>query len=264
MEVTCIYKFRDNTGKIIGYKLQDANRNIQDIGATELKNLIASNKLKVDNLTLTSDGRLMSTTPKISDSSDFSLRKEFKGEHATKDAPTRKNPKDTFAEIDDIAVKAAALLGMYKYNADVKIINKVDCGTRYYGDMTENGTYYFSDYNILFNVNNQKPENLKVIIRYNDDVSDRSDSTEIHEGEIETKSNQVDISDVFKSTVEVKVYRCGSRDILSEFEVRLRDTYKNNYRKQSIKNKMTANKLIETEYPGDKDKKVSIFSLFKR
>ena len=51
-QATCIHKFRDKTGKIIGYKLQDANGTIIDISASEVKTRIYSGELNIDNLTL--------------------------------------------------------------------------------------------------------------------------------------------------------------------------------------------------------------------
>ena len=59
LNVKCINKFRDKTGKIIGYRLQDMNGNIKDFEPNILKTAIIDNKINVINLTLTSDNRLL-------------------------------------------------------------------------------------------------------------------------------------------------------------------------------------------------------------
>lgn len=56
---TCIEKFRDSNGKIIGYRLQDDSGRCLDIEAEQLKLAIFSNQLEVSNLKLTSDSRLI-------------------------------------------------------------------------------------------------------------------------------------------------------------------------------------------------------------
>ena len=60
IKCTCIYKYRDEKGNIKGYKLKDKHGAIQDISSTDLKNAIRAAQIEVDNLTLTSDNRLMS------------------------------------------------------------------------------------------------------------------------------------------------------------------------------------------------------------
>lgn len=62
--VKCIQKFRDNNGKICGYRLIDLNGQTQDAHPETLKQAIRSNQIHVVNLTLTSDNRLIDTTEK--------------------------------------------------------------------------------------------------------------------------------------------------------------------------------------------------------
>ena len=60
--VTCTMKFRDRSNKIVGYRLMGDGR-VQDFEAGELKRAIASGNIRVDNLKLTSDGRLVDCNP---------------------------------------------------------------------------------------------------------------------------------------------------------------------------------------------------------
>lgn len=55
----CIEKFRDKQGRIYGYKLIDANNQIKDMTSNALKKAINNNQIQVENLKLTSDGRLV-------------------------------------------------------------------------------------------------------------------------------------------------------------------------------------------------------------
>ena len=57
--VTCIERFKDKNGVVIGYRLQDEQGNIKDVYPEQLKNVIKQNKISVSNLTLTSDNRLV-------------------------------------------------------------------------------------------------------------------------------------------------------------------------------------------------------------
>lgn len=59
IQVKCIEKFRDNHGKIYGYRLIDLNNKTQDVRPENLKEAIKNNKIHVINLKLTSDGRLV-------------------------------------------------------------------------------------------------------------------------------------------------------------------------------------------------------------
>ena len=64
IQAKCIQKFRDNTGKIYGYRLQDINGKTQDVQPDNLKNAIRNKQINVVNLTLTTDNRLVDTTEK--------------------------------------------------------------------------------------------------------------------------------------------------------------------------------------------------------
>lgn len=64
IQTKCIQKFRDNSGKIYGYHLIDLNGQTQDVRPEILKNAIAKGQIKVINLTLTTDNRLVDTTEK--------------------------------------------------------------------------------------------------------------------------------------------------------------------------------------------------------
>lgn len=57
----CIEKFRDKHDVIVGYALVDKNGVRQEIEAKQLKKMIERREIDVVNLTLTSDGRLIST-----------------------------------------------------------------------------------------------------------------------------------------------------------------------------------------------------------
>lgn len=62
--VKCIEKFRNTSGQIIGYRLQDINGQTQESSADNLKKAIKNNQVHVVNLTLTSDNRLIDTNEK--------------------------------------------------------------------------------------------------------------------------------------------------------------------------------------------------------
>lgn len=55
----CIHKFRNEQGKIYGYRLIDLNNQTQDVTPDNLKMAILNKQVEVVNLTLTSDGRLI-------------------------------------------------------------------------------------------------------------------------------------------------------------------------------------------------------------
>ncbi len=62
MKVTCILRFKDEkTGKIIGYRLMDKNRMYKDVESDILKEAIKRSEIKVDNLTLTADNRIVTS-----------------------------------------------------------------------------------------------------------------------------------------------------------------------------------------------------------
>ncbi len=64
IQLKCIQKFRDDSGKIYGYRLVDFNGQTQDVTPENLKNAILNGQVNVVNLTLTSDGRLVDTSEK--------------------------------------------------------------------------------------------------------------------------------------------------------------------------------------------------------
>ena len=82
--IMCINKFRDNNGKIVGYRLEDNDTMcLQDVEASFLKSRIQQGMIKVANLRLTSDGRLVDCNPygKPDTETKFMI-KEFKdGKH---------------------------------------------------------------------------------------------------------------------------------------------------------------------------------------
>lgn len=60
----CLTKFRDETGKIMGYRLVDLNGQKQNVRPEILKEAIKNGQIAVVNLTLTSDNRLVDTSDK--------------------------------------------------------------------------------------------------------------------------------------------------------------------------------------------------------
>lgn len=62
MKATCVLRFKDKkTNKIIGYRLMDKNRMYKDIEPDILKEAIRRSEIKVDNLTLTADNRIVTS-----------------------------------------------------------------------------------------------------------------------------------------------------------------------------------------------------------
>ena len=59
----CIQKFRNKSNKIIGYRLQDSQGDTRDLTPQQLKDAIHNNQIHVLNLKLTSNNRLIDTTP---------------------------------------------------------------------------------------------------------------------------------------------------------------------------------------------------------
>ena len=57
IKATCVYRYKDNNGNIVGYCLQAGNTP-KDFSAEEVKNLIKRRKISVDNLVLTKDNKL--------------------------------------------------------------------------------------------------------------------------------------------------------------------------------------------------------------
>lgn len=64
IKVNCIQKFYKNN-KIYGYRIQDCNGVTKDVTAEQLKQAINNKSVYVNNLTLTSDNRLISTSERI-------------------------------------------------------------------------------------------------------------------------------------------------------------------------------------------------------
>lgn len=59
IKVKCLFKFRDNSGKIVGYRIQNEQGETLDTTPEQLKMYIYSNQMSVVNLKLTQDGRLI-------------------------------------------------------------------------------------------------------------------------------------------------------------------------------------------------------------
>ena len=62
IQATCIQKFKKNN-RIYGYRLQDSQGNTKDVTPDQLKTAIQNQQINIINLTLTSDNRLIATTP---------------------------------------------------------------------------------------------------------------------------------------------------------------------------------------------------------
>ena len=63
IQAKCIEKFRDKHNQIYGYRLQDTQGNLKDVTSDQLKQAIKNKQINIINLTLTSDNRLIDTTP---------------------------------------------------------------------------------------------------------------------------------------------------------------------------------------------------------
>lgn len=63
IKTTCIQKFRDGNNKIIGYRLKDEQGSIKDFTAKAVKEHIKAKRIDVNNLTLSSNNRLVSKEP---------------------------------------------------------------------------------------------------------------------------------------------------------------------------------------------------------
>lgn len=84
LTVTCIQKFRDNNGAIEGYLLQDNNGDQRSVNAYALKNAIYNGQILVDNLRLTSDGRLIDKKPDEKESDVYGIDISGSMEHLVK------------------------------------------------------------------------------------------------------------------------------------------------------------------------------------
>ncbi len=73
IKATCVNRYRDNSGNIVGYCLVAGNVP-KDFNPDELKSLIKRNKIKVDNLSLTRDNKLIMKSEKdIETKSDIDM-----------------------------------------------------------------------------------------------------------------------------------------------------------------------------------------------
>lgn len=97
MQVRCIQKFRDSTGKIYGYRVQDINGVTQDVRPENLKQAIRNNQIRVVNLTLTSDNRLV-------DSKEHILQDKSLGKAPEKQETYKEKLKSWFNGIAQYAV----------------------------------------------------------------------------------------------------------------------------------------------------------------
>lgn len=59
IQAKCIEKFRDKNNRIIAYRLEDNQGNIQDISSNDLKVAIINKQINVANIALTTDNRLI-------------------------------------------------------------------------------------------------------------------------------------------------------------------------------------------------------------
>jgi hypothetical protein len=59
IQATCLWKNRDSNNKIVSYKIKSKSGDIKTIPTNDLKNAIKNNKITINNLTLTSDNRLL-------------------------------------------------------------------------------------------------------------------------------------------------------------------------------------------------------------
>lgn len=64
IKAKCIQKFRDKKGRIYEYCLEDANGSLKTFTSTELKYLLHTKQVEINNLKLTSDNRLISSDEK--------------------------------------------------------------------------------------------------------------------------------------------------------------------------------------------------------
>lgn len=112
MQVRCVQKFRDSTGKIYGYRVQDINGVTQDVRPENLKQAIRNNQIRVVNLTLTSDNRLV-------DSKEHILQDKSLGKAPEKQETYKEKLKSWF---NGIAQYAVSVFGA----GDVDIVDLVN------------------------------------------------------------------------------------------------------------------------------------------
>ena len=63
MKATCIQKFRDKSNRIYSYRIAFQDRRVEDYHAKDLKHLMATKQINIDNLHLTRDNRIIDATP---------------------------------------------------------------------------------------------------------------------------------------------------------------------------------------------------------
>ena len=68
---TCVEKFRKANGQIFGYRLQAADGSVLDIEHDDLKRKMKGNKIVVDNLQISIDGKLVDKTPMANNLDDL-------------------------------------------------------------------------------------------------------------------------------------------------------------------------------------------------
>ena len=62
IKIRCIQKYRDNSNKIVGYLLQSEDGVTKSMAPYELKHLMATKQVHVENMKVTTDGRLIDDT----------------------------------------------------------------------------------------------------------------------------------------------------------------------------------------------------------
>ena len=66
LRITCISKLRDKNNIIYGYRIMDIDtKQVKDVTPVQLKNAIALKQCECDNLTLTSDWRLINSNGSV-------------------------------------------------------------------------------------------------------------------------------------------------------------------------------------------------------
>lgn len=67
IKTKCIKKIRDKNNRIVAYYIEDSKGKVLEFSSSKLKKAISNHTISVVNLTLTSDGRLVDTSDKVSD-----------------------------------------------------------------------------------------------------------------------------------------------------------------------------------------------------
>ena len=169
IQVTCIHKFRDTNGKIRGYRLKDNNGNITDITSDSLKEKIKKEELSVNNLTLASDGRLIS--------------KEIKETNEQKTISNRPYDSDSYFEFSNRLIQL--LEKTMRTNEDIRLV-EVDRDAQ--GELTscvcnlgfiryKNKDAYIS-YELTLDKKNNKGYFSLSIMEYNENLFDIFDAKE--------------------------------------------------------------------------------------